>query len=63
MLYKISDWAEQRWAWALLFASALLLELVALYFQYGMDLKPCIMRIYQRTAVFRSIICSGSAAA
>jgi len=52
MLNKISDWAEQRWAWALLFASALILELIALYFQYAMDLKPCIMCIYQRTAVF-----------
>lgn len=52
MFNKIGDWAEQRWAWALLFTSAFLLELVALYFQYGMDLKPCIMCIYQRTAVF-----------
>ncbi len=52
MLNKIADTADQKWAWALLFGSALILELVALYFQYGMDLKPCIMCIYQRTAVF-----------
>lgn len=52
MINKISDLAEQRWAWALLFASAFILELIALYFQYAMELKPCIMCIYQRTAVF-----------
>lgn len=48
----LSNWAERKWSWGLLFGSALLLELTALYFQYGMDLKPCIMCIYQRTAVF-----------
>lgn len=48
----LSSWVEQKWSWALLFVSALLLELSALYFQYGMELKPCIMCIYQRTAVF-----------
>lgn len=30
--------------------TALGLELTALYFQYGMDLKPCIMCVYQRLA-------------
>jgi protein dithiol:quinone oxidoreductase len=39
-------------AWALLFLSALALESCALYFQYEMDLRPCIMCIYQRTAIF-----------
>lgn len=47
----LSNWAERKWAWGLLLFSALILELSALYFQYGMDLKPCIMCIYQRTAV------------
>ncbi|WJG08200.1 disulfide bond formation protein DsbB [Aliiglaciecola sp. LCG003] len=50
--YMLGNWAEQRWAWMSLFITALLLEAVALYFQYGMDLKPCIMCIYQRAAVF-----------
>ena len=49
---SLSKWAEQRWAWVALMSSALVLELVALYFQYAMDLAPCIMCIYQRTAVF-----------
>jgi len=44
--------AGSRGPWLLLFISALLLELTALYFQYAMELKPCIMCIYQRNAVF-----------
>ena len=48
---QLGLWAEQRWAWASLFCSALMLEFTALYFQYGMALEPCIMCIYQRTAV------------
>ncbi len=39
-------------AWGLLFGSALCLEIAALYFQHVADLRPCIMCIYQRTAVF-----------
>ncbi|GGD67816.1 disulfide bond formation protein DsbB [Lacimicrobium alkaliphilum] len=44
--------SRSRSAWALLLLSALLLEAIALYFQYGMGLEPCIMCIYQRNAVF-----------
>ena len=39
-------------AWALLFLSAVALESTALYFQYELALLPCIMCIYQRTAIF-----------
>ena len=39
-------------AWQLLAASAFCFELIALYFQYGMGLEPCIMCIYQRTAIW-----------
>ncbi|GAA0858165.1 disulfide bond formation protein DsbB [Aliiglaciecola litoralis] len=49
---KLGDLAEQKWAWSTLFLSAVILETVALYSQYGMHLEPCIMCIYQRTAVF-----------
>lgn len=52
VLNFIANLANKRKAWGLLFLSALGLELTALFFQYGMDLKPCIMCIYQRTAVF-----------
>lgn len=51
-LLNISNWPEQRWPWVVLFISSLGLELSALYFQYVMDLRPCIMCIYQRTAIF-----------
>lgn len=52
LVARVAHWPEQRWSWGCLFVSALVLEISALYFQYGMDLKPCIMCIYQRTAVF-----------
>ena len=39
-------------AWQLLAVSALCFELIALYFQYVMGLEPCIMCIYQRTAIW-----------
>lgn len=37
--------------WLLLALSALGLELCALFFQYAMDLAPCIMCVYQRLAI------------
>jgi len=52
MFTKISFLATDKRAWGLLFFSAFGLELAALYFQHVMDLRPCIMCIYQRTAVF-----------
>lgn len=48
----LANLVEKKWAWGLLFLSSLGFELAALYFQYGMELLPCIMCIYQRTAVF-----------
>ena len=51
LLTTISTWPAQRWPWLLLGGSALALELVALYFQYGMGLEPCVMCVYQRAAV------------
>lgn len=52
MVAMLSQWSKQRSSWALLFISALTLELTALYFQHGMGLQPCIKCIYQRTAMF-----------
>ncbi|WP_158968071.1 disulfide bond formation protein DsbB [Paraglaciecola sp. L3A3] len=48
----LKNLADNPKAWGGLFLSALVLELAALYFQYGLELLPCIMCIYQRTAVF-----------
>lgn len=44
--------------WLLLALSALTLELCALFFQYVLDLAPCIMCVYQRAAIC-SIILAG----
>ena len=51
MLTKISHLPESRFPWLLLAAIAFALEAAALTFQYAFDLAPCIMCIYQRTAV------------
>ena len=48
----ISNLAISNRAWGLLALSAIGLEFAALYFQYVMDLKPCIMCIYSRVAIW-----------
>ncbi len=52
ILSSLARASRSRRAWTLLLLSALILEGIALYFQYGMGLEPCIMCIYQRNAVF-----------
>ncbi len=42
---------HQRAPWLLLAIVALALEAAALYFQYGMELDPCVLCVYQRAAV------------
>ena len=42
---------QKRAAWLLLAASAFALEAAAIWFQYGMQLDPCVMCIYERLAV------------
>ena len=51
MLHFFKTLSVQRSGWLLLLISALALEGTALYFQYGMDLQPCIMCIYERVAL------------
>jgi len=46
----------QRWPWLLLAASAFALELSALYFQYVMQLEPCIMCVYERITMLAIIV-------
>ena len=48
---KSRRWVERRSSWLALAATALGLELAALWFQYGMQLDPCVMCIYERLAV------------
>lgn len=54
----LSDLTTNSKPWLLLAVSALGLELCALFFQYVMDLAPCIMCVYQRLAI-ASIILGG----
>ncbi|MCB1774678.1 MAG: disulfide bond formation protein DsbB [Gammaproteobacteria bacterium] len=42
---------DNRLPWLLVALSALALDGAALYFQYGLKLDPCVLCIYQRTAV------------
>lgn len=48
----LSDLTTNNRAWQLLAVSALGLEFSALFFQYILELKPCIMCIYQRVAIW-----------
>ncbi|MDX1391078.1 MAG: disulfide bond formation protein DsbB [Rheinheimera sp.] len=58
MLQKIKRLSMQRWGWALVVLSSLALLATALYFQYGMQLQPCIKCIYVRSA-FSGILLAG----
>ncbi|WP_419569924.1 disulfide bond formation protein DsbB [Rheinheimera sp.] len=51
MLVILTKWSKQRWAWGLLAFSALVLLLAALYFQYQMNLEPCMLCVYARAAL------------
>jgi len=58
VVHRISQWAEHKSSWFVLFATSLGLEIAALYFQHGMGIAPCIMCIYQRTAMY-GVVFSG----
>ncbi|PLV61704.1 disulfide bond formation protein DsbB [Erwinia sp. B116] len=52
MLRYLNRCSYGRGAWLLMAFTAFLLEIVALYFQHVMGLKPCVMCIYERCALF-----------
>ncbi len=52
----LSDLTTHSKPWLLLALSALAIELCALFFQYAMNLAPCIMCVYQRVAIFAIIL-------
>ncbi|KZN62696.1 hypothetical protein N473_18910 [Pseudoalteromonas luteoviolacea CPMOR-1] len=56
MFDRLARFSRSTTAWGLLFLSALTFEIVALYFQYAMGLEPCVMCIYQRTAMLGVLI-------
>lgn len=52
MLRYLNQCSRGRGAWLLLAFGAFALEMVALWFQHVMLLKPCVMCIYERCALF-----------
>ena len=56
MINTLARLPDKRSAWLALFATSFALILTAMYFQYGMDLQPCIKCIYQRTATFGLVL-------
>ena len=51
MLSFLQNLPQKRVAWLLLAASALILELCALYFQHVLNLAPCVMCVYERLVI------------
>lgn len=51
MLNFFKQCSLKRGAWLFLALSCVILEGIALYFQYGMGLQPCVMCIYERIAL------------
>ncbi|OUS74616.1 disulfide bond formation protein B [Pseudoalteromonas sp. A601] len=52
----LANLAHKRTPWVLLALTAFTFEVIALFFQYQMGLEPCIMCIYQRTAMLGLLI-------
>ncbi len=52
----LSELTTHSKPWLLLALSALALEFCALYFQYALNLAPCIMCVYQRAAICAIIL-------
>ena len=52
MLTWLKTLSTQRRFWLFMAFSAFVLEMTALYFQYGMNLAPCVMCVYERAALF-----------
>ncbi|AIX73593.1 MAG: disulfide bond formation protein DsbB [Mixta calida] len=52
MLRYLKQCSRGRGAWLLMALTAFALEMVALWFQHVMMLKPCVMCIYERCALF-----------
>ena len=47
---------DSRLPWFAVLISAFGLETAALYFQYGLNLDPCVLCVYQRTAMFGIVL-------
>lgn len=58
MMQSLNRYSKKRRAWLLLALTAFTLELVMLYLHHVMLLKPCVLCIYQRCALF-GIVAAG----
>lgn len=58
MLRMLKIFTTQRPTWLCLIFSTLIFEGIALIFQYGLHLSPCVMCVYERVALF-SILLAG----
>ncbi|WP_373818006.1 disulfide bond formation protein DsbB [Glaesserella sp.] len=56
MFQYFKELSLTRGAWLLLVISCAVLEGIALYFQHGMGLNPCVMCIYERIALLAILI-------
>ncbi|MCE0492873.1 disulfide bond formation protein DsbB [Vibrio salinus] len=56
MLSVIKQFSLSRFSWGLLLISAVSFEVIALYFQHIMGLKPCVMCIYERMAMWGIVL-------
>lgn len=54
----LNTWTKDRFSWAILFVSSSCLFGAALYFQHVLEHAPCVMCIYQRTAVLGIMLAS-----
>lgn len=52
MFSILKQFSSTRNSWGLLFISAVVFELCALFFQHVMGYKPCVMCIYERVAMW-----------
>lgn len=51
MVKLFRTWSMHRKPWLVLALSTVAFEFAALYFQYGKKLEPCVMCVYERTAM------------
>lgn len=57
MFAFIKKFTSSRICWFLLFLFAIILDGCALYFQYGLNLKPCVNCVYERAAIAAFLVC------
>ena len=57
MLRFIQKFTSGRTCWFLLFLFSATIESCALYFQYGLNLRPCVECVYERAAIALFGVC------